>query len=155
MVAVLMAVGSRSGCICGKFVVSWLYTKFSLVALYRYASDYGNNYRKPVIWLIAVLALFATLLPVPGVGLKHPPSSQSETYTTIWNKRDRWTPNLVRESRITAKAAIAAVDVVAFQRTAEYVPAYPWERVLAILATLVTSALLALFLLAVRREFKR
>jgi hypothetical protein len=73
----------------------------------------------------------------------------------VWDNHGAWTPNLVREGKVTAKAAIAAVDTVAFQRSAEYVPAYPWGRVLAIFATILTSALLALFLLAVRREFKR
>ncbi len=48
----------------------WLHRSLSFVALYRYASDYGNSYGKPALWLLAILLLFAALFPLPGVGLK-------------------------------------------------------------------------------------
>ena len=133
----------------------WLHPRLSLVAFYRVASDYGNSSWKPAKLLTVVLLTFTMLLPIPGVGLKRQNSRLPETYNSVWNTSDHWTPNLVREERLVAKAAIAAVDGVTFQRNAEYLPAYPWGRVLAILCTLVTSSLFALFLLAVRRQFKR
>jgi hypothetical protein len=132
-----------------------LHPRLSPVALYRLASDYGNSFWKPVAWLAGVLLIFALLLPVPRVGLKRHVSSGTETYSSLWNKSDRWIPNIEREGKIVAKAAIAAVDAVTFQRSAEYLPVYPWGRVLAIFTTLITSTLFALFLLAVHRQFKR
>ncbi len=132
-----------------------LHAKLSPVALYRLASDYGNSFWKPVSWLVATALIFTLLLPVPSVGLKRQMSAKTETYSTVWDKSDRWVPNFEREGKIVAKAAIAAVDTFTFQRNAEYLPGYPWGRVLAILATLATSTLFALFLLAVRRQFKR
>jgi hypothetical protein len=50
----------------------WLHRRLSLVALYRYASDYGNSYTKPMLWLLGILVLFAALLPLPGVGNERP-----------------------------------------------------------------------------------
>lgn len=133
----------------------WLRPWLSPVAFYRHASDYGNSYWRPIVWLICTLLLFAVLLPIPGAGLKRQPSGQTQTYTTIWDKKDHWLPNIDREVKIEAKAGIAAVDTAAFQRNAEYAPAYPCGRVLAIVTNLITSTLFALFLLALRRQFKR
>jgi len=133
----------------------WLHGRFSPVAMYRLASDYGNSFWKPLMWLTAFFLIFILLLPVPGVGLKRQGSAKTETYSTVWNKSDRLSPNLEREGKILAKSAIAAVDAVTFQRNAEYLPGYPLGRALAILSTLTSSSLFALILLAVRRQFKR
>jgi hypothetical protein len=50
---------------------------------------------------------------------------------------------------------MTTVEVAAFQRDLAYEPTYPWGRLLALLEILLTSTLLALFLLAVRRQFRR
>ena len=129
--------------------------KLSLVALYRHASDYGNSYVKPMLWLLGILVLFAALLPLPGVGLKRQGATQAETYASVWRAGDGWTPNLWAEALLAGKGAITSVDAATFQRSAEYAPTYPWGRVLAIFETLLTSSLFALFLLAIRRQFRR
>ncbi len=133
----------------------WLHRMLSLVALYRYASDYGNNFVKPMVWLLATLVLSAALLPIPGVGLMRQGSRQAETYASVWRTGDGWRPNLWAEARLAGKSVITSVDAATFQRSAEYAPAYPWGRVLAIFETLLTSTLFALFLLAIRRQFRR
>jgi uncharacterized protein YjbI with pentapeptide repeats len=133
----------------------WLHRKLSLVALYRYASDYGNSYGKPILWLLGFLILFAALLPLPGVGLKRQGAKQTETYASAWDVQETYAPNLRAEVRLFGKGAITSVDTATFQKSAEYAPAYPWGRVLAIFETLLTSSLFALFLLAIRRQFRR
>ncbi|MGD0858893.1 MAG: pentapeptide repeat-containing protein [Terracidiphilus sp.] len=133
----------------------WLHPRLSLVALYRCASDYGNGYGKPVLWLLGILALSAALLPLPGVGLKQQGASRTETYTSTWNLQKNYGENLRAEARLTGRSAITAVDTATFQKSAEYAPAYPWGRVLAIFETLLTSTLFGLFLLAIRRQFRR
>lgn len=133
----------------------WRYRNLSVVAFYRWFSDYGNSYRKPMELLIAFVLLFAVLLPLPEVGLKRDHALYAETYTSVWHKADLWTPNLWAEARLLGKSAIASVDIATFQKSAEYTPAYPWGRVLAIAETLLTSTLFGLFLLAIRRQFKR
>ncbi|HWE86445.1 MAG TPA: hypothetical protein VG267_15985 [Terracidiphilus sp.] len=133
----------------------WFHRKLSLVALYKHASDYGNSYGKPMLWLLGILALFAALLPLPGVGLKRQGAGQAETYATVWRAGDGWMANLRAEARLGGKGAITSVDAATFQKSAEYAPVYPWGRVLAIFETLLTSTLFALFLLAIRRQFRR
>jgi len=132
----------------------WLLPRFSLVALYRYASDCGNSYWKPMLGLFGVLALFAILFPLPGIGLNQQGGNHIENYTTTWRTADGWGPNLSAEIRLAGKSAITSIDS-AIQRSAEYPPAYPWGRVLAVLETLLTSILFALVLLAIRRQFRR
>ncbi|MGA3371964.1 MAG: pentapeptide repeat-containing protein [Terracidiphilus sp.] len=133
----------------------WLHRNLSLVALYRWASDYGNSYGKPMVWLLGILLLFAALLPAPGVGLKRQGAKDTETYVSVWDFQKTYAPNLQAEARLFGKGAITSVDTATFQKSAEYAPAYPWGRVLAIFETLLTSSLFALFLLAIRRQFRR
>ena len=134
----------------------WWQRNLSFVALYRWASDYGNSYRKPALWLLFfILFLFPALFPLHGVGLKRQGATQAETYTSTWNLQKGYGENLGMEARLFGKSAITSVDTATFQRNAEYAPAYPWGRVLAIVETLLTSSLFALFLLAIRRQFRR
>ena len=136
-------------------VRQWLHRRLSLIALYRYASDYGNSYMKPLLWLLGALVLVTALLPLPGVGLKRQGAMQAETYASVWRAGDGWKPNLWAEGRLVGNGAITSVDTATFQRNPEYTPAYPWGRLLAILETLLTSTLFGLFLLAIRRQFRR
>jgi uncharacterized protein YjbI with pentapeptide repeats len=134
----------------------WAYRHFSLVALYRWASDYGNSYWKPMIWLLGVIVLFAALYPLPYVGLEHGAPHYTETYASVWT----WAGSSVghrmfHEVGLFLKSALAALDTATFQKSPEYSPAYPWGRSLAIAETLLTSTLFALFLLAIRRQFRR
>ena len=50
---------------------------------------------------------------------------------------------------------MAALSVAGFQKELRYEPNYPWGRMLALGELLLTSTLIALFLLAVRRQFRR
>lgn len=133
----------------------WLRRRFGLIALYKYASDYGNSYWKPSVWLFATLIAFAGLFPLPRIGLKPQNGKQVETYRSAWQISGGFKPKLWKETRLVAKSAITSVDVATFQKGAEYCPVYPWGRVLSIIETLLTSTLFALFLLAIRRKFKR
>jgi hypothetical protein len=56
---------------------------------------------------------------------------------------------------LVGHSLLAAILVPLFQRDLIYEPAYPWGRVLAVLEMTLTSTLFALFLLAVRRQFRR
>ncbi len=138
----------------------WWHRNLSFVALYKYASDYGNSYGKPAVWLLGVLLAAALLFPIPGVGLKPPISGDAAstarvTYIGVWNQQDSWSNNFWREAKLIGKSGITAIDTATFQRTPEYAPVYPLGRVVAIVETLLTSSLFALFLLAIRRQFRR
>jgi hypothetical protein len=82
-------------------------------------------------------------------------ATQAETYASKWNLQKGYGENLCAEARLFGKSVITSVDTATFQRSAEYAPAYPWGRVVAIIETLLTSSLFALFLLAIRRQFRR
>jgi uncharacterized protein YjbI with pentapeptide repeats len=135
----------------------WLYRKLSLVALYRWASDYGNNYVKPMAWLLGTLLAAALLFPITGLELKQATSASSArvTYGSVWDRENGWTNNFWTEAKLIGKSGITAIDTATFQRTPEYTPVYPRGRVVAIFETLLTSSLFALFLLAIRRQFRR
>jgi hypothetical protein len=133
----------------------WVHRWLSLTAWYRYASDYGNSYRKPLLWLLAVVVVFAVLFPLPGVGLRHRDASFTENETYGWVQTYGSVQNLQGMSKLVGKSMLVAVDMATFQRNPEYAPAYPWGRALAIAETLLTSTLFALFLLAIRRQFRR
>jgi uncharacterized protein YjbI with pentapeptide repeats len=135
----------------------WWHPRLSFVAWYKYASDYGNSYRKPLLWLLGTLLAAALLFPITGLELKQAisVSSASVTYSSVWDKNNSWTNNFWTEAKLIGKSGITAIDTATFQRTPEYTPVYPRGRVLAIVETLLTSSLFALFLLAIRRQFRR
>jgi hypothetical protein len=133
----------------------WWYPRLSLVALYRHASNYGNNYARPMWWLMGVLVLFAAMLPLPGVGLQRSGATYRETYGSVWRAGRPEARSLRWEMGLVGKSLLTAIDTATFQKDAEYAPAYPWGRALAIAETLLTSTLFALFLLAIRRQFRR
>ncbi len=127
----------------------------SPVALYRWASDYGNSYWRPMIWLLGFLLLFALLFPMPRAGLERSETRTRETYTSVWRAGSSAQQSIRREIGLVGRSLLMAVDTATFQKGAEYAPAYPLGRVLAIAETLLTSSLFALFLLALRRQFRR
>jgi uncharacterized protein YjbI with pentapeptide repeats len=129
----------------------------SLLNLYRVASDYGNSYAKPGAWLFAVLLAATFMFPIAGLELKRAisASTASVTYGSEWDKNNSWMNNFWTEAKLIGKSGITAIDTATFQRTPEYTPVYPRGRVVAIVETLLTSSLFALFLLAIRRQFRR
>jgi hypothetical protein len=138
----------------------WWHRNLGFVAWYKYASDYGNSYRKPLLWLLGTFLAAALLFPITGLELKqagsrNAASSASVTYSSVWDKNNSWTNNFWTEAKLIGKSGITAIDTATFQRTPEYAPTYPRGRVVAIIETLLTSSLFALFLLAIRRQFRR
>jgi hypothetical protein len=57
--------------------------------------------------------------------------------------------------RLAGNSLLTSVEVAAFQRELAYEPVYPWGRVARLVELTLTSTLLALFLLALRRQFRR
>jgi hypothetical protein len=138
----------------------WQHRKWNFIALYLWASDYGNSYRKPLKWLLGIVLVTTLLFPLTGLEWKQPKPGNAAnnaivTYGNVWNQQDTWTNNLWTEAKLIGKSGITAIDTAIFQRNPEYTPVYPRGRVLGIFETLLTSSLFALFLLAIRRQFRR
>jgi hypothetical protein len=131
----------------------------SMLAWYRRVSDYGNSYRKPLVWLISVLILFA--LGYPLFGLQHTSPVFIETYHSVWptiphsDIRIDGTAGYVSEAELIAKSFMVSVETAGLQKGTEFVPTYPYGRALALFELLLTSTLFAIFLIAVRRQFRR
>jgi hypothetical protein len=169
----------------------WRWQHLSLVASYRYASEYGESYVRPAWLLVLVLLSFGLLYPMAGLryeSILHSSSVASapvdpvDSYTNAQGMVSRQdlinTARPIQVSVLTYRnpygnteqrnsggwrtrlhlvwhSLLAAILVPLFQRDLVYEPAYPWGRVLAVLETTLTSTLFALFLLAVRRQFRR
>jgi len=140
--------------------VRWWHRSFGLAAWYRRASDYGESWSKPLLWLIAVLVLFAALYPLLGLRraagerpTAETPSLPAHVLPTPGVNLRYW--NYERPGRLFWHSAMMSIEIAAFERDLPYQPSYPWGRLLALLELLLTSTLIALFLLAVRRQFRR
>ncbi len=132
----------------------WWHRHLSFIALYRLASNYGNSYTKPVWWLLGTILVCAAIFPI--IGLQHSDPKYIETYGSVWDwARTSAGHGLFHEAGLVGKSLLTSLDAATFQRNPEYSPVYPWGRALAILETLLTSTLFGLFLLAIRRQFRR
>ena len=158
-------------------IARWLHVHFGLTAWYKYASDYGENYVKPSLWLIPILLLFAFLYPLAGLhmeptraGLRPrghsssctaaipattPPCPEKLTYSCPWHEGNQSVSIWRARERLLGNSFMTSLYVAAFQKDLTYQPSYPWGRLLAFAEVLLTSTLGALFLLAVRRQFRR
>jgi uncharacterized protein YjbI with pentapeptide repeats len=131
----------------------------SLIAWYRRGSNYGNSYLRPIVWLCGILLLFALLFPVTGLQRTSAgtgaASSRPVTYSSVWVSANSLRDNIWGELKLIGKSSLTAIDTATFQKASEYIPTYPYGRALAILESLLTATVFALFLLAVRRQFRR
>lgn len=130
-----------------------------LAAWYRYGSEYGESYDRPILWLFAVLLLFTFLYPL--VGLRPPPKSGQQgdaelSYSNV-NHYAAMGPHgpALTFGSLLGHSMTTAIGVAGFQHDLAYEPVYPWGRLLSWVELLLTSTLITLFLLAVRRQFRR
>jgi len=130
-------------------LLRWLHRNLGLVAWYKYASEYGENYVLPALWLLVVLLAFAMIYPLAGLD----PVRSVGQATALHSERRTSQVGLVEA--YSGPNVMTTVGVAFFQRDLEYRPAYPWGRALSWLQLLLTYTLVALFLLALRRQFRR
>jgi uncharacterized protein YjbI with pentapeptide repeats len=137
--------------------VRWLHRNLGLVAWYKYASDYGESYVKPALWLMAILMVFTFLYPWKGLctEIKAGKPTGDLVHCDPEKIEVAYGDGVSRLRSVVGHGAMTSLYVAAFQKDLTYQPSYPWGRLLALVEVLLTSALGALFLLAVRRQFKR
>jgi len=143
----------------------WLSHHLSLVALYKYASAYGESYMMPLLWLFFFVSAFAFLYPIPGLEF-NPPAGAAPgwlgyvDWSTFFHAHANeqpawWWWKLPQFWSMILHSLMTSLSVAGFQRELRYAPSYPWGRMLALLELLLTTTLGGLFLLAIRRQFKR
>jgi hypothetical protein len=160
----------------------WLHQNLGLAAWYKRLSEYGESYVRPSIWLLVILAVFTLLFPLAGLhsGEKPPQSvttvaTGGKTPQSIVTIATQQAPPAARElsyrhfsdfgsaypgkwrgwAAFFGHSLMTTLYVAGFQKDLAYEPSYPWGRLLALAEVLLTSTLFALFLLAIRRQFKR
>ena len=146
-------------------ILRWLHTHMGLVAWYKYASEYGESYMRPALWLLLVLLVFTLLYPLAGLhsGSNLSISGAAGQETVVENLTYQY-PLLGAEDRrsvwrarldLVMNSGLTSLEVALLQKNPAYEPRYRGGRLLMLLELVLTSTLGALFLLAVRRQFKR
>ncbi|MFZ0911703.1 MAG: pentapeptide repeat-containing protein [Candidatus Korobacteraceae bacterium] len=162
--------------------VRWLHENFGLAAWYRRFSAYGESYLRPFLWWLIVFFLFALLLyPLAGLAPPPSPSPSAAPPAAAASAPPATTPQSsapvpaielsyrqfgkfvqahpgwawFKSGPFFGHCLMTALSVGSLQREHEYEPSYPWGQLLALVQLVFTSTLLALFLLALRRQFKR
>ena len=158
----------------------WVYERLSVAAWYRRFSEYGESYTRPLKWLAG--SVFAFALTYPIAGLHHVNASgQDETvsyrsaaqHLLARPAQNIGAPNgiasktrtaLSRGTKVLANAeihgvllhsAVTAISVAALEKDLEYHPVYPSGTLLMTSERVLSTLLLALTGLALRRRFKR
>ncbi len=139
----------------------WLGRHVSLVALYKYASSYGESSTRPLIWLAVVILAFTLIFPATGLDL-NPPAGEGRSIVTSLSYKHAssfFRANPAEHPKgwigLFVHSGMAATSVAGFQKELRYTPSYPWGRALALLEVLLTTTLGGLSALAIRRQFKR
>jgi len=137
----------------------------SVVNLYRLLSNYGSSYTRAVSVLLVFLLLFALLFPAFGLRMSGDSLPKDAYYTAAPASAQTPTiswglalahPQRGRELWRTFKAGIwASLEVATFQKDPTVKPADTWGRRLAVIEDIVIPGQLALFLLVLRRRFRR
>lgn len=140
--------------------------------MYKYVSNYGESYSKPLKILLVFVAFFTLLFPLAGLD---PSSNGPQLVISIGASQFPPRPvqvqlsyrqfsNFVNQypdrrwfgyASFFGNSLMTVLSVAGFQKELKYQPSYPLGRALGLLELLVTSSLIALFLLALRRQFKR
>src|SRR5262249_10116480 len=149
-------------------VARWLVQHLRLVAWYRWASEYGESYTRPLWWLLLVSLLFMALYPLAGLELNKDAAQRAAIATTqqqisaqtgatqraaplagselsYWSMRE-YVKNYsgrkwVGVCAFFGNSLMTALSVAGFQKELKYEPSYPWGRVLALVELLLTSTL--------------
>jgi uncharacterized protein YjbI with pentapeptide repeats len=151
--------------------VRWLHQHLGLVACYKYASSYGESYLRPLLALVIVLGIFMLLYPLAGLrsGGTAPPASATVTQQASppmlatelsychFAEFVRAYPGAkwIAGPAFFGHSLMTTLAVASLQKELRYEPFYPWGRALALVQLVLTSTLIALFLLALRRQFRR
>jgi uncharacterized protein YjbI with pentapeptide repeats len=109
-----------------------------ILQLYRLASYYGSSYERALAVLFFLILIVGVAYALPVAGLH---TTGGSSVLGFW--------------RLLAAGVFHAAEVSTFQRDALYASETAFGRMITIAATILLPAQLALFLLAVRRRFRR
>jgi len=155
-------------CIVGEMEMRRRGETFSVLNAYRWLSNYGSSYLLPLLWLgVLAFVIFPVLFGSFGLhrtdqrATTAAATAATEAFPPVpppmisW--RNAWTfANRGHELWQTWKTmALATLETATLQRNPYAVPATGAGRVVQIVMVLTMPGLLALFLFALRRRFRR
>ena len=135
----------------------WLGQNFSVLNLYRVFSKYGNSYLRAFCWIVVLaLLIFPTLFGLAGLQRKDLLATNS-TSTPLISWHNAWSAETrPYELWQTYKTMVlATLETATLQRNPYALPATGAGRATQIVTVLTMPGLLALFLFALRRRFRR
>jgi uncharacterized protein YjbI with pentapeptide repeats len=126
-----------------------------LTAFYKYVSNYGEGYRRTFyLWILPMLILFPLLFMYSGI---EPVTPSQSSYvidydfhgsTISVNKVGDWAKDYL-------KAFVYSLSVFSLVREKQYRPIDNWGHFWMVLESILSPVLIAFFLLALRRRFRR
>jgi uncharacterized protein YjbI with pentapeptide repeats len=137
--------------------------RLSFAYLYSVLSKYGSSYIRALVWLIAFLTFFAVLFPFLGLRMTEARNASQEEKITVGEKTEvtsmsfSWS-NASQFSdavKILGAGMWTALDTATFRKNATVEPVTKWGKRAALIEMVVMPSQLALFLLALRRRFRR
>ncbi len=137
--------------------VNEVHSLLGLVAFYKYASAYGSSYSLPATWFALTILVFAFLYPVAGlIDMHHAtPVEPPFTYVQLSNKDKNGAMISLSRPTLIGHSLNTSLYIATLQKDLPFAPTYPYGRLLAVSEALMTSTFAGLFLLAVRRQFRR
>jgi len=133
---------------------TWFGRHLSLTAWYKYVSNYGESYRRPLFfWILPILVVFPILFMYLGIeGVNHSASTYLIDYdldliSFLLNK-PAWEKDYL-------KAFVYSLSVFSLVREKQYRPIDNWGHFWMVSESILSPVLIAFFLLALRRRFRR
>ncbi|MFH1372727.1 MAG: pentapeptide repeat-containing protein [bacterium] len=124
-------------------------------SLYKIISFYGESFTLPLLWLAFVLLFVPAVLLWDGINLN--PTLQDQAVVETVNYEWSWSPGDFLPAKSDYwEAFVANLSLIAYSRSdiGKYLPE-SHTRFIVTIESLVVIALLAFFLLALRRQYKR
>jgi uncharacterized protein YjbI with pentapeptide repeats len=123
--------------------------------LYKIISYYGESFLRPLFWLAFVLLLLPAVLLYDGINLN--PAVQSTAVVETVKYEWSWSPGDFLPAKSDYwETFVANFSLIAYSRSdiGKYLPE-SGTRFIVTIESLIVIALLAFFLLALRRQYKR
>jgi uncharacterized protein YjbI with pentapeptide repeats len=134
---------------------TWLGRNIGLTALYKYVSNYGEGYRRNFyFWILPILLLFPILFMYSGIeGVTQSQTPYLSDYnfdasSISLNKAGDWAKDYL-------KSFVYSLSVFSLVREKQYRPIDTWGHFWMVLESILSPVLIAFFLLALRRRFRR
>lgn len=122
-----------------KLSVRWL-----LLTFYKWSSNYGEDYRKSLIWIVIMILLFSLIYPFTGISY--------DGYHIFW--WDCLKPYLFTDWGSGLLYSLISSSPI--KRDSEIVKSLGgWTTALSIIQTIIQTILGTLFIIGIRRKFKR